>query len=72
MPTDEEFRDVGFTSAARQYPRSELGNAMMAAFNGVTVDELPEAMKFYPNPYMRDAWERVAEAARQHIAKETE
>lgn len=62
-----DFRSVGFTDAAIDYPRDDLALAMFAAFNGVTVDQLPDAMKFFPNESTARAWGRVAEAAEKFI-----
>lgn len=63
-PLDEQFRAVGFTGNARNYPRDDLALAMFAAFNGVTVEQLPEAMRYFPNEATARAWKRVADAAR--------
>jgi len=62
-PLDEDFRAVGFTGNARNYRRDELALRMFAAFNGVTVDQLPKAMRYFPNESTKRAWERVAQAA---------
>lgn len=56
-----DFRSVGFTDAAASYPRSKLALAMFAAFNGVTPEQLPEAMRYFPNEATERAWTRVAE-----------
>lgn len=62
--TDGEFRDIGFTGEARNYPRDDLALVLFAAFNGVTVEQLTPAMRYYPNGSTEAAWKRVAEAAR--------
>ena len=64
-----KFRAVGFTKAAAEYPRDEMALAMFAAFNGVKVEQLPEGMRFFPNASMRDAWGRVANAARAFLSE---
>jgi hypothetical protein len=68
-PTDEEFRDVGYKGAARDYPMDEFAVALMAAFNGVTAEQLVEAMKYHPNANTKAAWERVANASKLHVLK---
>jgi hypothetical protein len=67
-PLDEEFRDVGFTGLARNYPRDDFAVALLAAFNGVSVEQLSPAMRFFPNSNTAKAWGRVAEAARAFLA----
>lgn len=64
------FRAVGFTPAAAEHPRDILALVMLAAFNGVTPDKLPEGMRYFPNESTKRAWGRVAEAARAQIMKE--
>lgn len=66
-----DFRSVGFTDAAASYPRSELALAMFAAFNGVTPEQLPEAMRYFPNEATERAWTRVADAAVSFLAGST-
>lgn len=61
--SDIDFRSVGFTDAAINHPRGELALVMFAAFNGVSVNQLPEAMRYFPNEATGKAWTRVAEAA---------
>lgn len=63
--TDEELRAGGFTPDARNYPRSRRQLEMIAAWSNTTVDKLPKAAHFFPNPNMRDAWERVEAAAQK-------
>lgn len=67
-PTHEEFRAVGYTGAAAQYPMDELAIKMIAAWNGVRPDQLPEAFKYHPNQWSLDAWTRVAEVAYGHVS----
>lgn len=66
-PTHEEFRAVGFTGAAAEFPRDDLALAMFAAFNNVTVAQLPHPFHYFPNPATREAWNRVAVAAARHL-----
>lgn len=68
IPTEEEFRAVGFTPFAAEFPRDELAIRMLAAFNNYPQDKLPEAMKFFPNESTARAWGRVADAAREHLS----
>lgn len=63
MPDPIDFRSVGFTDLAASYPRGGLALEMFAAFNNVTVEQLPEAMRYFPNESTKRAWERVASAA---------
>ena len=67
-PPDEQFRAIGFTDEAANYPRDDLALAMFAAFNGVTVEQLPEAMRYFPNEATARAWKRVADATRAYHA----
>lgn len=67
-----DYRSVGFTDEAAAYPRSDLALAMFAAFNGVSLEQLPEAMRFFPNEATQKAWSRVAEAAEAFIKREWE
>lgn len=67
-----DYRSVGFTEEAAAYPRSGMALAMFAAFNGVSVEQLPEAMRFFPNEATQKAWNRVAEAAETFIKRERE
>lgn len=62
-----DFRSVGFTDLAASYPRDGLALEMFAAFNGVTVEQLPQAMRFFPNESTKKAWERVASAAASRV-----
>lgn len=71
IPTDEEFRAIGFTGMARDFPRDEMAVRMFAAFVGISVEQLPSpAWKFFPNEWTRDAWTRVADAAREFITEQ--
>lgn len=70
LPTDEEFRDVGFTGLARHYPRDDFAVVLLAAFNGVAVENLSPAMHFFPNSNTAKAWGRVADAARAFLTPE--
>ena len=67
--TDEEFRAVGFTGAARNFPRDELALVMLAAFNGVRPDQLTPAMRYFPNEATKRAWTNVAAAAEAFLAE---
>ena len=58
-----DFRSVGFTDDAINYPRDDVALTLFAAFNGVRVDQLPEAMRYFPNEATAKAWKRVADAA---------
>ncbi len=60
---DDNFRAVGFTGAARDFPRNDLALSMFAAWNNVGVDHLPPAMRYFPNEATKQAWARVADAA---------
>lgn len=63
-PTDEDFRAIGFTKEASNWPRDELAVKMIAAFNGVPADDLPSlAWRYFPNKQTADAWKRVADVA---------
>lgn len=66
-PTEEEFRQAGFTFAAGELPRDELSIILLCAFNGIDPSIAPEAWKYFPNKSTKAAWERVADAARKYL-----
>lgn len=67
-PTDEDFRAVGYTGAARKRPIEEaMALVMFAAWNGVEPYQLPEAMRYFPNEATKQAWMRVARAAHEYL-----
>ena len=66
-PSHEEFRAVGFTGMAADFPRDQLALKMFAAFNGVTVDQLPEPFRYFPNKATQEAWTRVAKVLEAEI-----
>lgn len=67
--SDEQFRAIGFTGLARDYPRSDLAVLMFAAFNGVTPDKLPSpAWSYFPNEATAKAWDRVAAVAAPYVS----
>lgn len=47
------FRGVGFTDAAVNYPLSPAGQKVIADHNGVTVDRLPAEFCYSSGPGMR-------------------
>ena len=51
-PTPEQFRHVGFTADAVNYPLSLAGQAIIAEHNGVTVESLPDAFRYSSGPGM--------------------
>jgi hypothetical protein len=55
-------RAAGFTSEALKYPRSEAGLLALCAFNGIRPDQAPRGWRYWPNPAMKAAWERVIAA----------
>jgi hypothetical protein len=60
VPTPDEFRAVGFTADAVNYPRDDLAWLMLAAFNNVRPDQIPAAARYFPNEATKAAWDRVA------------
>jgi hypothetical protein len=62
---DEDFREVGFTDAAREFPRCETGVRAIAAWIGCSVEQLPVGARYYPNAATKAAWERVYAAVRE-------
>ena len=64
-PTDEEFRHIGFTGAARNYPRSELAFKAFCAFVNVDPAKASETIKYAPNESCQKAWERVVKAIQE-------
>lgn len=63
-PSDEEFRKVGFTGEAANWPLSPAGQAIIAAHNGVTVEQLPEAFRYSSNKHMHE-WIEALGAAKE-------
>lgn len=61
-PTDQDFRNAGVTGAARNYPLTPAGQRWLAEWNGTTVEKMPDAWRYAPNPAMRDKIERSAKA----------
>jgi len=51
-------------------PRSSLALAMLCAWNNIPEGQAPPDWWSHPSDQNRMAWERVAEAARKHIAEE--
>ena len=66
-PTPEEFRAVGFTEAAANFPLSEEGIAIVAEHNGVEPDRMPRAFRYAPNPWMRDWLEILGQRKAQGL-----
>jgi ADP-ribose pyrophosphatase YjhB (NUDIX family) len=61
-PLDEEFRAVGMTGSARNYPRSVQQIRMFAAWLGIEPEKMPDAMKYFANAQMKKSWEAAADA----------
>lgn len=59
--TPEQFRAAGFTSAAANYPRSEMSARWVAHFNGVPFEKIPAAWCYASNSWM---WQYAEEQAR--------
>ncbi len=53
VPTDEEFRKAGFTAEAANYPLTTSAVRVLAEFNGVTPEQLPQTYHYAPNPGMQ-------------------
>lgn len=53
MPTEDEFRQAGFTIDAINFPLSEIGQRWIAISNGIPVESMPRAWRFAPNAYMQ-------------------
>jgi hypothetical protein len=69
IPSAAQFRDVGFTADAANFPLSRAAQEVVAEHNGVTVERMPEAFKYAPNAYMRDWLEALGSAAtRRHAS----
>lgn len=62
-----DLRAAGFTEAALAYPRDELALKMLCAFNNCPPRLAPNGWRYFPNPATKAAWQRVAEAAREHL-----
>lgn len=63
----QAVRDAGFTEEALHYPRSEEGLIALCAFNGINPDRAPPGWRYWPNPQMKAAWERVIDALHDHV-----
>jgi len=60
-PTHEQFREIGFTGEAAQYPLSEAAYQWLRWFNGVPDGyEVPDTWRYAPNAYMQEYLERKA------------
>ena len=62
IPSAADFRAVGFTAAAANYPLSPAGQAVIAEHNGVTVESLPPAFRYSSGPYMHSWIEALGRA----------
>lgn len=51
--TEQEFRDIGFTAEAINYPLSDRAFAWLCKFNGLTQEQAPRAFRYAPNAYMQ-------------------
>lgn len=61
--SDIDFRSVGFTSMAEDYPRSTFELELFSAFTGYPADKFPEACHYFPNEWTQTAWRAVAKRA---------
>ena len=55
------FRAVGFSNQAINFPLSLSGQQIIAMHNGVHADQLPEAARYSSNAYMHKWIERLGE-----------
>lgn len=69
-PLEKALRAVGFTKAAAAHPRAPLALALLAAFNGVAPEQLPEGARYFPNEATEKAWDRVGDAAREYFIQQ--
>ncbi|MEQ1614466.1 MAG: hypothetical protein ABL904_17095 [Hyphomicrobiaceae bacterium] len=53
IPTEADFRKVGYTADAINYPLSEAAIALKAKLNGVTPDQLSPANRYAPNDWVQ-------------------
>ncbi len=67
-----DFRAVGFTDKANDFPRDEFAMVLLAAYNGVQPHQVPEPARYFPNEATAKAWKRVADAAREYVRAEIE
>lgn len=70
--TKPDFRAVGFTDKANDFPRDEFAMVLLAAYNGVKPEQVPLAAHYFPNESTAKAWKRVADAARDYVKAEIE
>ena len=60
-PTEDDFRKLGLTAAAVNYPLSDRAFAWLAKFNGVTVEQMPMFSNYAPNAVMQKYCDAMAE-----------
>ena len=58
-PTHDDFRQLGFTGDAAQFPRTERQFLMICAWAGLDPALAPATWRYFPNQSVREAWERV-------------
>lgn len=56
------FRAIGYTDEAINYPLSPAGISIIAEHNGVSPDQLPEAARYSSGPYMHKWIEALGSA----------
>lgn len=61
-PTEEDFRKVGMTYGAVEFPRSEAQIVMFAAWLGTTPEAMPIGSRYFANATTKAAWERAETA----------
>lgn len=61
QPTETEFRAIGYTKNAINFPLSEAAVAELCTFNGIAIEQLPNsAWRYAPNAIVQAYWERKA------------
>lgn len=58
IPSEDEFRKVGYTSYAANFPLTWEQQLWLAAFNGVPVDKMPDAWRYAPNETVYKQYEK--------------
>lgn len=63
VPTETQFRAIGFTAAAAHFPLSNRAFLWRCNFNGIKPAAAPTSWRYAPNVYMQTWLDRVAEQA---------
>ncbi len=60
VPTEEEFRQTGYTANAINFPMSDAALYKLCEFNGISLEQAPKTWRYAPNEAVRQFWEKKA------------